>query len=207
MTRLDPDGQPSTRPGGGPGDAGGPRELTRRLAASPTVWRGAVAAVGLVALLTARTGVTGLFDEIVGLTMVAIALVEHVPRFFGGHRVSWWRSAVTALTGAVVVAWPSETAQSIGILAAVAIAAYGVTKSVQAFSSAARERRQDRLARGTLTIALAIVVAVFPEATVRIVIVGAGLLWIFRGALVAAAIGRADASSVGPSDAGHRGRG
>ncbi|HEX6256906.1 MAG TPA: DUF389 domain-containing protein [Euzebyales bacterium] len=180
----------------------------RALAASPVVWRGAIAAVGIVVLVAARSGVTELFDEIVGVTLIAIAVLEHAPRLVGGHRAPWWRSGLTAAAGVAMVAWPSETSQSVGLVAAALIATYGAVKSVQAFGSAARERRYDRLARGVLTVALAIVVALFPEATVRVVVVGTGLLWIFRASLVAAAIGRADTMTAAASraDAPPRGR-
>jgi uncharacterized hydrophobic protein (TIGR00271 family) len=175
--------------------------VARALAASPVVWRGAVAAVGIVVLVAARSGVTDLFDEIVGVTLLAVAVLEHVPRLVNGRGVPWWRSGITAAAGVALVAWPSETSQSVGLVAATLIGTYGVVKSVQAFGSPSRERRRDRLARGMLTVTLAIVVALFPDATVRVVVIGTGLVWIFRASLVAGAIGRAGATATAEPDA------
>lgn len=158
------------------------------------------ATVGIIVLLTARASVTGLFDEIVAVTLIAIAVLEQVPRALRGQRAPWWRSGIVALTGALIGLWPSETARSAGVLAATAIAAYGVTKVVQALVSAQRERRTDRLARGTLTVALAIVVVLFPDATLRVVVVAIGLLWVFQAALEAAEIGRSLRAGTDPRD-------
>jgi uncharacterized hydrophobic protein (TIGR00271 family) len=182
--------------GGAADPRAGPDGVARALAASPVVWRGAVAAVGIVVLVAARSGVTELFDEIVGITLIAIAVLEHAPRLLHRPGPPWWRSGVTAAAGIALVAWPSETSQSVAFVAAALIATYGTVKSVQAFGSAAPERRYDRLARGVLTVALAVVVVLFPEATVRVVVVGTGLVWIFRASLVAAAIGRAGPDAV-----------
>lgn len=197
MTRLDPD---RGHRGGSSDRRATPDGVVRALAASPPVLRGAGAAVGIVVLLTARASVTGLFDEVVGLTLIAVAVLEQVPRAYHGQRVPWWRSIIVALAGVLIGLWPSETAQSAGVLAATAIAAYGITKSVQALASSQRERRPDRLARGTLTVALAIVVVLFPDATLRVVVIAIGLLWVLQAALEAAAIGRSLRAGADPRD-------
>ena len=62
------------------GDA---RGVVRTLAGIPAVWRGIGAGVGIIAVFATRSGVTGLFDEILGLTLVATAILEQLPRFFG----------------------------------------------------------------------------------------------------------------------------
>jgi uncharacterized hydrophobic protein (TIGR00271 family) len=159
------------------------------------VWRGAVAALGLIAVLIARSRGTGLFDEILGATMIAIALSEQVPRFFGGLSPPWWRSGVIAISGALIFMWPAKTGESVGLFAAFAIAVYGLIKSIQALMTPAGVRRLDRLARGVLMVALAIVVALFPEATVRVVVLAIGVFWIFKAAVVASAIGRSEPTS------------
>jgi uncharacterized hydrophobic protein (TIGR00271 family) len=133
--------------------------------------------------------------------MIAIAVLEQAPRVVGSRGAPWWRSGVLALTGMLIFLWPSETAQSAGTLAAIAIASYGVTKSVQAVASAARDRRRDRLARGVLTVALATIVILFPEATLQVVIVAIGLLWVLEAALVASASGRSGAAGPEPPEA------
>jgi uncharacterized hydrophobic protein (TIGR00271 family) len=162
------------------------------LAGSSIVWRGAGAAVGLIALLVTRTGVTGVFDEILGLTLVLIAVLEQLPRLLDGESPAWWRSALLAAAGAAIFLWPSETAESLGIIAASAIGIYGGLKLFQGFRTPDAVRRRDRLARGVLMIALAAVIALFPEATLRLVVLSAGVMWVFEGALVASAIGRTD---------------
>ncbi len=127
--------------------------------------------------------------------MIAIAIVEQIPRFFNGPSPPWWRSGVIAITGVLIFVWASETGESVGLLAELAIAVFGVTKSIQALRTPAGVQRLDRLARGILMVALAIVVALFPEATVRIVVITMGVLWILEAAVVASAIGRSDSTS------------
>ena len=200
MTDLDPDrsDQSADADADAPTLDSSAADVARALAASPVVWRGVVAAVGSIALLIARSRTTGLFDEILGLTMIAIAIVEQLPRFFNGRSPPWWRSGVIAITGALIFVWPSETGASVGLLAALAIAVFGVTKTIQGVKTPAGVQRLDRLARGILMVALAIVVALFPEATVRIVVIAMGVLWILEAAVVASAIGRSE-STIGSS--------
>jgi uncharacterized hydrophobic protein (TIGR00271 family) len=173
-----------------PTGVGGRPSLPRALASNALVWRGAVAGVGLLALLIARSGAPDLFDEILGLTMVAVAACEQIPRLFDASSVPAWRSVVTAALGALVFLWPSETGTSIGLIAAAVIASYGIAKAAQGLRTPAGIERLDRAARGVLMIALAIVVAVFPEATVRAVVIAIGGFWVFQGVAVASAIGR-----------------
>lgn len=192
QTDDEPDKQPDDD-GSSSASAGWGIETIRALARSAIVWRGLGAAIGLIALLVTRTGVTGLFDEILGLTLVLIAIVEQLPRLFDAPGPAWWRSAVLAATGAAIFVWPSETAESLGIIAALAIGLYGGLKLVQGIRTADVTRRRDRVARGVLMLALAAVVALFPGATLRLVVLTAGVLWVFEAALVASAIGRSGA--------------
>lgn len=174
-------------------DAGTPGSVVtvaRELASSSIVWRGAIASLGLIALLVGRSRGTGLFDEILGATMIALALFEQAPRFFNGLSPPWWRSGVIAISGAMIFLWPAKTGESVGLFAAFAIAVFGITKSIQALMTPAGVQRLDRLARGILMIVLATVVVLFPEATVRIVVLAIGVYWIFKAAVVASAIGR-----------------
>jgi uncharacterized hydrophobic protein (TIGR00271 family) len=169
------------------GDA---RGVVRTLAGIPAVWRGIGAGVGIIAVFATRSGVTGLFDEILGLTLVATAILEQLPRFFGGVAPQWWRSAAIGAVGTLIFVWPSETAGSLGALSAVAIAIYGASKIVKAIGTPNGPLRRDRLARGALVMLVAVVIALFPGATLRIVVLVVGAAWVFEAAIIAAAVGR-----------------
>ena len=178
---------------------GGVRGISRTLAGIPAVWRGVGAAAGITAVFATRSGVTGLFDEILGLTLVATAILEQVPRYFGGVAPRWWRSVAIGSIGVLIFVWPSETAESLGTLAAAAIAIYGLSKIVKGIGTPSGPLRRDRLARGALVILVAVVVALFPGATLRIVVLLAGAVWVFEATIIGAAVGRSG-GAVDPND-------
>ena len=195
MSELDAKLEPSPLEGEAP-HLDSNAATARSLAANAIVWRGGVSALGLVALLVARSGASGFFDEILGITMIAIAVTEQIPRLLDGSAAPAWRSAVTAVLGALVLLWPSETGTSIGLIAAAAIAVYGAAKTVQGIRTPSGMERLDRIARGMLMVVLAVVVALFPEATVRLVVIAVGISWAFQGVAVASAIGRSSAAAL-----------
>jgi uncharacterized hydrophobic protein (TIGR00271 family) len=197
VTRLDRSAESQGNAGAGDAGAGsGVADLLRTMAAIPAVWRGLGAGLGLIAVLASSSGVAGLFDEILGLTLAVTAGLEQLPRFFGGTPTPWWRSAAIASAGVLIVVWPTETAESLGAITALVTAAYGMSKIVKAIRTPPGPRRLDRLARGLLVIVLAVVVAVFPEATLRIVVLFIGAAWFLEAVTIGAAVGRSQRDAV-----------
>jgi uncharacterized hydrophobic protein (TIGR00271 family) len=161
------------------------------LAASPVVWRAAVAAAGLLVFVLLPSGDEQHFDEILGFVLIGIGIAEQMPRLFGGPPAAPIQSLVISGLGAVMLVWPNETESVIGLITAAAILYQGLRKLWAAVrQSDTSEQRWDRLSRGALMTTVGLVVLVFPDSTARLILVLIGLALVFEALLIAATIGR-----------------
>lgn len=169
----------------------------RALAATPVVWRAGVVLVGLLVFVLLPSGDERHFDEILGLVLIGLGLVEQAPPLFGGPSPSIVQSIVVAGLGVTIMVWPTETETAIGMLAGGLIAFVGIRKVVRTLRSAeSAQERWDRFTPGLLILVVGLVVVIFPASVSRFVLLLSGLALLLEAMLVAATLGRIGPASL-----------
>lgn len=149
----------------------------------------ALVAVGLWLLTNLYESVTVL-AWLVGLSLILAGVVDLLaPQ--GEQRVgavSWIASGLLVAAGIVVLVWPDITLWALAVMAGVGLVFAGAAQAVLALAVRDRADMPLRLALAGLTIALGVMVIVWPDATLVVLAVLLGLRAIGSG-LISIGIG------------------
>ena len=151
---------------------------------------------GLALIVLGVWMLTNLFESVVvlawlvGISLIVAGVVE-VMALHGSEGVEWavWLAgALLVAAGIAVLVWPDITLWAIAVLAGIGLVLDGVLRALVALTHRDRDDMPLQLAVAGLSIALGVMVLVWPEATLVVLAVILGLRAIGTG-LVAIGVG------------------